>query len=222
MYCIDAATGQGLWNISFWGLFPVIADGYALSFNYYDGLVYCFGKGESETTITTAPKVSTLGSSVLIEGKVTDKAQGANSTPAVSETSMANWMEYVYMQQPMPTNATGVKVTLDVIDANGNYRNIGEATTDLTGAFSYVWLPDIPGKYTILASYSGSSSYGSSFAETATQVDEAPAPSPTVIADTATPMTDTYVLAVGAAIIVAIAIVGAVMVTMLKNDHNVE
>jgi hypothetical protein len=217
MYCIDAATGQGLWNVTFWGLFPVIADGYAVSLNYYDGRVYCFGKGESETTLTTSPKVSTFGSSILIEGKVTDKSQGANGTPAVADTSMANWMEYIYMQQPIPTNATGVKVTLDVIDANGNYRNIGEATTDLTGAYSYVWLPDIPGKYTILASYPGSNSYGSSFTETAIQVDQAPTPSPTALAETIVPMTDTYVLAVGAAIIVAIAIVGVVIVTILKK-----
>ena len=174
-----------------------------LSFNYYDGLVYCFGKGESETTITTSPKVSTLGTSVLIEGKVIDKTPSANGAAAVSDTSMANWMEYLYMQQPQPTNATGVTVKLDVIDANGNYRNIGEVTTDLTGAYSYAWQPDIPGKYTILASYSGSNSYGSSFAETAIQVDEVPPPSTTPIAETVQPMTDTYVLAVGAAIIVA-------------------
>jgi hypothetical protein len=217
MYCIDAVTGQGLWNISFWGLFPVLADGYALSFNYYDGLVYCFGKGESEATITTAPKVSTLGSSVLIEGKVTDKTPSANGAAAVSDTSMANWMEYLYMQQPQPTNATGVTVKLDVIDANGNYRNIGEVTTDLTGAYSYAWQPDIPGKYTIMASYSGSNSYGSSFAETAIQVDEVPPPSTTPITETAQPMTDTYVLAVGAAIIVAIAILGVIIILKLKK-----
>ncbi|MCL5876970.1 MAG: PQQ-binding-like beta-propeller repeat protein [Candidatus Bathyarchaeota archaeon] len=217
MYCIDAVTGQTLWNISFWGLFPVIADGYAVSFNYYDGLVYCFGKGESETTITTSPKVSTLGSSVLIEGKVIDKTSSADGAAVVSDTSMASWMEYLYMQQPKPTNATGVTVTLDIIDANGNYRNIGEVTTDLTGAYSYAWQPDIPGKYTIIASYSGSNSYGSSGAETAIQVDEVPPPSTTPIAETAQPMTDTYVLAVGAAIIVAIAIIGAIIISMLKK-----
>ncbi len=217
MYCIDAVTGQGLWNISFWGLFPVIADGYALSFNYYDGLIYCFGKGESETTITTAPKVSTLGSSVLIEGKIIDKTQSAEGAAAVSDASMASWMEYLYMQQPKPTNATGVAVTLDVIDANGNYRNIGEVTTDLTGAYSYAWQPEIPGKYTIFASYSGSNSYGSSFAETAIQVDEVSQPSTTPIGDPAPPMTDTYVLGMGVAIIIAIAVVGAVIVLMVRK-----
>jgi hypothetical protein len=198
-------------------LFPIIADGYALSFNYYDGLVYCFGKGESETTLTPAPKVSTLGSSVLIEGKVIDKTPSANGAAAVSDTSMAKWMEYLYMQQPQPTNATGVTVKLNVIDSNGNYRNIGEATTDLTGAYSFTWVPDIPGKYTILASYAGSDSYGSSFAETAIQVDEVPQASATPIAETVKPMTDTYVLAIGAAIIVAIAIVGAIIVSMLRK-----
>jgi len=49
---------------------------------------------------------------------------------------MTEWMEYLYQQQPMPTNATGVPVSIDVIDANGNYRNIGTATSDTTGAFS--------------------------------------------------------------------------------------
>jgi hypothetical protein len=217
MYCIDANTGQGLWNVSFWGLFPVIADGYAVSLNYYDGRVYCFGLGESQTSITTQPKVSTLGSSVLIEGKVIDKTASANGAAAVSDASMASWMEYLYMQQPQPTNATGVVVKLNVVDANGNYRSIGEVTTDLTGAFSYSWQPDIPGKYTIFASFDGSNSYGSSFAETAIQVDDLPQASATPIAETAKPMTDTYILAVGAAIIVAVAIVGLVIITMIKK-----
>ena len=217
MYCIDAVTGQSLWDISFWGLFPVLADGYAVSFNYYDGRVYCFGKGESETTLTTSPKVSTFGSSVLIEGKVIDKTASADGAAAVSDDCMTSWMEYLYMQQPKPTNASGVTVSLDVIDSNGNYRNIGEVTTDLNGAFSYAWQPDIPGKYTIIASYLGSDSYGSSFAETAIQVDELPTPSTTPLAETAQPMTDTYVLAVGAAIIIAIAIVGLVVVSMLRK-----
>ncbi len=216
MYCIDAVTGQSLWNISFWGLFPILADGYAVSFNYYDGQIYCFGKGQSESTITTAPKVSTLGSSVLIEGTVTDKVESAQGAAAVSEDSMASWMEYLYMQQPKPTNATGVKVTLDVVDANGNYRNIGETTTDLTGAYSYAWQPDIPGKYTIIATFAGSNSYGSSVAQTAIQVDDAPA-TPTPTPEPAKSMVETYVLGIGAAIIIAIAIVGAILVMMIKK-----
>lgn len=217
MYCVDAITGQGLWNVTFWGLFPIIADGYAVSLNYYDGQIYCFGKGPSATTLTTSPKVSVYGSSVLIEGQVTDQSTGAKDKPAVSDTSMANWMEYIYEQKQMPTNATGVTVTLDVIDANGNYRNIGTAITDLSGSFSYAWKPDITGKYTIIASFPGSNSYGSSFAETALQVDEASQPSPTNEAVVVTPMTDTYVLAIGIATIIAVAIVGAIIVLVVRR-----
>jgi hypothetical protein len=217
MYCIDALTGQGLWNVTFWGLFPIIADGYALSLNYYDGQIYCFGKGPSETALTTSPKVSELGSSVIIEGKVTDQSVGAKDKPAVSDASMANWMEYLYEQQPMPTNATGVTVTLDVIDPNGNFRNIGSATTDLSGAFSYTWQPDVPGKYTVVATFAGSNSYTSSYAETAFQIDQPPQASPTVIAEKQTPMTDTYVLGMGIAIIVAIALVGVAVVSVVRK-----
>jgi hypothetical protein len=31
---------------------------------------------------------------------------------------MSDWMAYVYMQKTMPTNATGVEVTIDVLDSN--------------------------------------------------------------------------------------------------------
>jgi hypothetical protein len=92
---------------------------------------------------------------------------------------MANWMEYLYMQQPMPTNTKGVTVTLDIFDANGNYRNIGSATTDISGTFSYAWKPDIAGKYTLIATFAGSNSYASSYAQSAFQVDEAPQATPT-------------------------------------------
>ena len=43
-------------------------------------------------------------------------------------------MEYVYEQQPMPTNVTGVPVTITAIDSNGNFI-IGTATTDASGTF---------------------------------------------------------------------------------------
>lgn len=217
MYCVDALTGQGLWNVTFWGLFPIIADGYAVSLNYYDGQIYCFGKGPSETTLTASPKVSVLGSSVLIEGKVTDQSTGAKDTPAVSDVSMANWMEYIYEQQPMPTNATGITVNLDIVDANGNYRNIGSATTDLSGTFSYTWKPDISGKYTLVATFAGSNSYGSSYAETAFQVDDVAqaSPTPQIIAEK--PMTDTYVLGIGLAIILAVVIVGLATIMVVRK-----
>ena len=80
---------------------------------------------------------------------------------------MTPWMEYLYMQKPVPTDATGVEVTLDVLDSNGNYRNIGTATSDANGFYNFAWMPNIPGKYTLYATFDGSGSYWASCAETA-------------------------------------------------------
>ena len=59
-----------------------------------------------------------------------------NGVPAVSDQSMTDWMEYLYMQQARPTDAKGVPVTLSVVDSNGNYREIGTTTTS-DGFFSF-------------------------------------------------------------------------------------
>ena len=91
-------------------------------------------------------------------------------------------MEYVYMQQNKPTNATGVDVYLTVVDANGNYRYIGTATSDSSGTYSLQWTPDITGKYTVIATFTGSNAYYGSSAQTAFAVDAAAAtatPQPT-------------------------------------------
>ena len=74
-------------------------------------------------------------------------------------------MQYVYMQLPRPTNTIGVPVTLSVVDANGNYRQIGTATTN-DGFFTFNWKPDIAGQYTVYASFIGSESYWPSNAVT--------------------------------------------------------
>jgi len=227
LYCIDAVTGQGLWNVS--GQYAqnsavvAIADGYAMTNNCEDNQIYCFGKGLTATTVSASPKVSVYGNSVLIEGTVTDQSPGqtclgipAAGTPAIADEDMAPWMEYLYMQQPKPANATGVEVSLDVLDANGNYRNIGVATSDANGAFSFVWEPDIPGKYTVVATFAGSESYWRSYAETAFNVDEAPAATlePTPAPQSAA---DLYFVPAVIGLFVAIIIVGVVMVLMLRK-----
>jgi hypothetical protein len=227
LHVINATTGEGIWSIQGWWCDFAIADGQYTAYNGYDGRIYSFGKGPSAMTTTASPKVSLYGSSVLIEGTVTDIATGVslteqaarfpNGVPAVSDESMTQWMEYVYMNQPKPTNTSGVKVSLDVIDANGNYRNIGEATSDINGFFSYEWQPDIPGKYTVVASFAGTQSYWPSHAETAFAVDEpavTASPQPQQVAQSPT---DMYIIGTGIAVIIAIAIVGAVILTAVKK-----
>jgi outer membrane protein assembly factor BamB len=193
--CLNATTGEEIWTMLSWGAvggfadegWPV-ADGSLVYYNCYDMQVYCLGKGPSATTVAASPKVSVHGNNVLIEGTVIDTAAGTaqkeqaarfpNGVPAVSDASMGQWMEYVYMQKPIPTNATGVTVSLDTLDPNGNFVHIGTPTTDTSGLYSYAFTPEVPGKYTIIATFAGSESYWGSYAETAIDVQEAPPESP--------------------------------------------
>ena len=231
MWAINATTGEGIWNIS--GAYQggrnamgALADGMLVTHNAMDNQITTFGKGPSAMTATASPKITTEGSSVLIEGTVMDTAAGTkqneqiarfpNGVPAVSDQSMTYWMEYVYMQRPRPTDTTGVPVSIDVIDSNGNHRNIGTTTSDASGSFSYQWTPDIAGKYTVIATFAGSESYWPSSAQTAFAVDQA-TPTASPYPATALPPTEQYIIGAAAAIIAAIAIVGVVLLMAIKK-----
>jgi hypothetical protein len=218
LFCFNATTGEGIWNITGSMAPMAVADGYLAASNGYDGYMYVFGKGQSATTIQAPLTAITQGQSLMLTGTVLDQSPGQPGTPCVSAASMTQWMEYLHMQKPMPTNVKGVPVTLDVIDANGNYRNIATVTTDASGTFSYMWKPDIPGKYTLIATFAGSESYGSSWAQTAFGVTEAaPTASPYPVVNL--PPTETYFAISTVAIIVAIAIVGALLALMLRRKR---
>ncbi len=166
IYCINAQTGAYIWNIT--GLMTkiAIAEGYAVSIDGMDNQIYCFGKGQTAATVLASPKVSVQGNSVLIEGTVTDQSPGAKDTPAIADDSMTPWMEYLYHQQPKPTQAKGVKVHITAIDPNGNFQDIGNVTSDSDGMFGIVWTPPVPGVYKVTATFDGSKSYFRSQAST--------------------------------------------------------
>ncbi len=203
LHCVNATTGEKIWSIfahgcsgyGVWGY--AIADGCLVFLNVYDMQVYCIGKGPSSTTVAAAPKVTALGSSVQIEGTVIDKSAGTkqteqagrfpNGVPAMSDEDQSAWMEYVYMQKPMPENAKGVAVKLYAIDPNGNYQDIGEATSDMWGNFGKSWVPPVPGEYLLVAEFEGSESYWRSSASTYFTVDEAPAAAQAMEPEPATP-----------------------------------
>jgi hypothetical protein len=160
----------------------------------------------------------------MITGRVLDVCAGAkqeavsanypNGLPAVSDASMEQFMESVYMQQPLPHNLTGVQVILSVIDANGNYRTIGSTTSDGTGAFGFNWTPDISGTFTSIATFPGSNGYYGSSDQIHFYASEAATPQPTTGtgSNAATTSDLLLYLAVGViAIIIAIAIVGALI-----------
>ena len=212
LYAFDATTGAQLWNIS--GEFSVgaVDDGILLGYNSYDGLEFAFGPGLTATTVTAPMTPVTAGTSMIIQGTVTDQTPGiAQGTPAISDTWMTPWMQYMYMDQPLPTSATGVPVSIDAVDPNGNFIHIGNATSDISGTYIYKWTPpDIPGQYTIIASFSADNSYYGSSAETGAVVGSpttavAPTPTPTSVADM-------YFVPAFAGIIVLIIIVLAVVI----------
>ncbi len=190
LYAINATTGELVWSMLDFGtdsnnnVFP-ISDGYMIAYNAYDNQIYAHGLGPSKVTVT-APNVGvTTSAPITISGTVTDISAGSqqeavaanfpNGLPCISDASMSQWMEYVYEQQPMPTNATGVIVTLDSIDPNNNFVHIGTVTSDLAGTYGYTWTPPIPGLYKIIATFGGSNSYYASYAEAYTSASRPPA-----------------------------------------------
>ena len=207
LHAFDAQTGTPVWNLSGWHVIQAIADGYLVSYNAEDNRMYIFGKGPSATTVTVPMTAMQVGQSFTITGTVTDQSQGAKGTPAISDQDMSAWVEYLYMQQPIPTDAKGVTIKLTALDPNNNVIDIGEATSDTKGNFALTWAPEVPGLYQIIATFAGSESYGSSYETTYLSAVEAPLASPTP-PPISLPPTETYVIGFGVAIIIAIAIVG--------------
>jgi hypothetical protein len=164
----------GVWNS------PVLADGCMVTLNGMDNQIYCFGKGPTATTVSASPSVVPSGSSLMIQGMVTDESAGTksdalmarfpNGVPAIADEDMTAWMDYVYRQYAMPMGAKGVEVVLETFDPNGNYYEIGRVTSDASGMFKMMWEPSVEGEYTIVASFAGSKSYWGSTAETAVGV----------------------------------------------------
>jgi hypothetical protein len=77
----------------------------------------------------------------------------------------------------------------------------------MSGLFKKTYTPEVPGEYTVIATFAGSKSYYGSYAETAISVLEAPAVTPPPEYPQPIDNTMTIVYAT-IAIIIAIAIVG--------------
>ncbi len=227
---INVTDGSVVWSIDAFDVTsaPAISDGVMVTLNAYDNQIYAFGKGSSALSVDAPKTAIDLDRPLVISGTVLDVSAGTKQeapaanfpygVPAVSDESQKGWMEYVYMQQPCPTTVTGVPVSIEVLDSNGNYRQIGTTTSDGSGMFTFTWTPDITGDYTVIANFAGTEAYYPSSGETSfTVVNPAPTISP---GPTAAPsMADQYFLASVAAIIVVIIIVGIVLalITLRKR-----
>ena len=222
LIAISEATGKYLWNLPI-GIAPrAIAEGYLLGEDIDNGIQYVIGKGKTSMTVAAPDMGVEFGRSVMITGTVMDQSPGKPNTPAVSDSDMSVWMSYLYGQNATllnnPPSPQGVPVTIIVLDANGNYREIGKTTTNSNGFFKLNWTPDIQGDYTVYASFAGSGSYWSSNAVTAFSVDAAaPTTAPTQAQITSS--ADTYLLPGIVAIIIAIAIVGVVLALLVTKKR---
>ena len=230
--CVDIETGEeifradGLFRQTDWGGRAIMGDSIIATMDTYDLQVYAIGKGPSATTVEAPDNAQPFDTEVLVKGMVTDvspateeyalTARFPNGVPAVCDDNMSEWMLYVHKQFAKPADIIGVDVTLSVLDPNGNYYEVGTATSDASGFYHAVFTPVVPGEYKIIASFAGTEAYYGSHAETAINVEEAPevTPPPT---PTPAPMTDAYVLGIGGAAIAAIVAIGLVLILMLRK-----
>jgi hypothetical protein len=226
LYAINATTGEEIWSSLSFNIIssPCAADGVMVWYNGYDNQIYAYGKGASATTVSAPETSQPLGTAIQVKGTVTDissgteqsaqKARFPHGVPAIADESQSAWMEYLYQQQPLPTNAKGVEVIVEVFDPNSNYHEVGRTTSDASGFYKLKFTPDVPGEYTIVARFPGSESYYSSYAETAINVEEGTAPTqaPTTAP---TSLADQYFLPVS--IVMIVAIIALIVLTIFRK-----
>ncbi len=229
---INATDGTEIWTLSsyvgeFFAMSYAMADGDATWFNGYDNQIYVVGRGPSALSVQAPLTEVTVGSNVVIQGTVKDISAGTtqtqqaadfpNGVPLSSDASMASWMGYVYQQKPVPTDFTGVKVSIDAVDPNNNVIHIGDAVSDSNGLYHYTWTPpNVAGDYTVKATFAGTNGYWPSSAATAMNV-QAQHPTASPAPTQAPSVADQYFLPGVAAIIVVIIIVGALTMLMLRK-----
>jgi hypothetical protein len=210
--CINATTGEEIWKIigmTNWQE-VALADGYFVYLNLNDMRIYAVGPGPSATAVSASPSVITHHEGVLITGSVTDLSPNTalKGTAAISDADQGPWMNYMLMKNIVKPDVKGVEVSLDTYDPNGNYVHIATVTSDSSGMFKTMWTPEVPGEYTIIATFAGSGSYGPSSAETAVGVAEAHETTPPPGYPQPIDNTQTIVIS-------AVAIIVAIIVSMI-------
>ena len=224
--CLNATTGEvifrvdGMFRQTRWGGRGIMGDSIIATMDTYDQRIYAIGKGPSAITVSAGPKVSMEGSSVVVEGMVTDVSPGTsdikitmrfpNGVPAVSDANMSDWMCYVYKQFERPADVIGVDVVVSVIDPNNNCYEVATTTSDEYGHFQASFVPAVPGDYTVIASFGGSGAYYGSLAETAINVEQMPEATAEPTPVPQAPV-ETYFTVSTIAIIVAIVIVAVLL-----------
>jgi hypothetical protein len=213
MTCVNATTGDTVWTLN-GGVFPeAAAAGYILGYGQYDGNVYCVGKGQTSTSVTIQNNVVANHATALITGNVLDQSPAAAGTPAVADSSMSEWMDYLHMQNSTllnnPPTPEGVQVTLTALYPDGSTQTIGTTTTNSEGNYGLKFVPNMTGTYTISASFAGTQAYWPSDSQTMLEVvagSEATTSPPI-----ANPPYEMYTIGSAVAVIIALAVVAVLL-----------
>jgi outer membrane protein assembly factor BamB len=187
---LDYNTGKVLWKLYIGpggeGKRLAVSDGYLVTYAGFTSERLVLGKGPSKMTVSAPQTALKAGESVVITGTILDQSPALKDTPCIADRSMAEWMEYKFMQWPFPANATGVPVSLYATSPSGKTITIAEdLTSDTSGNYATMWTPDEVGLYKIDAAFKGTDAYGSSYATTylgvaaASQSVVSPAPTQT-------------------------------------------
>ncbi len=222
LWCLNATSGEMLWNINGGGTAGAVADGYLTYDNRYDGYMYVFGKGESATTVSAPQTTINAGATAVITGTILDQSPAQLGAACVSKESMSTYMEYLHQQRPIDgfyhnVTVTGVPVSLDAIDPNNNYVHLGTVTSDEKGNFGLSWTPTIAGQYKITATFAGDDSYGNSWATTYASVGDGPTAPPIQETISLNSVNNTLVMTVVAGVIVIVLAIAVASVMILRK-----
>ncbi len=215
LVCVNATTGDITWNLN-GGVFPEgAANGYVTGSGIYDGNMYCIGKGQTSTSVIIQNDVIANGATVLIKGNVLDQSPAQAGTPAVADSSMSEWMDYLNMQNATllnnPPKPDGVTVRLAAVGSSGDVIDIGTVTSNSDGSYKKTWTPPTEGEYTIYATFDGSNSYYGSYAQTALSVTKAPTTTSNTETQQTVPDYTMTILGGVIAVIIAVVLVGVIL-----------
>jgi hypothetical protein len=125
----------------------------------------------------------------------------------------------------MQNTVTGVPVTLTAVGSDGTRYPIGTAVSDMGGSFGISWTPPSAGTYEIIANFTGTESYGGSYATTFVAVGSvgampsisAPTLAPTMASPSVAPNpqsgmgTEIYIVISAVVVIVAVAVAAVLL-----------
>ena len=219
--CFNATTGALVWSSNNAIYINGAADGYVYGIGILNGISYVLGMGQTSTAVSVSSGVIAQGSTVQISGNVLDQSPAQPGTPAVSDSSMSEQMNYLHGQNATLLNSgytpQGVQVTLTAVDPNNNTIIIGTTTTDSAGNYYYNYVPPHIGIYKITATFAGTNSYWPSTAETGVTVTAAAATTTTQVTTTTSGVSTTTLYTAVIAIIIVLIVVAIALALFLRK-----